>query len=71
MWKNPNPLKSENIKKIKENLHKYASEGLRTLLVGKREISKDEFEKWNKEHEVIIILIRIILSIFSGSIMST
>jgi len=33
-------------------LHKYASDGLRTLLVGKREISKEEFEGWNKKYEV-------------------
>jgi len=34
-------------------LHEFASEGFRTLLVGKRSIPKEEYEEWSKKYEVI------------------
>lgn len=38
------------IDQIKENLKNYADKGLRTLLLAKRRIPRDVFEKWNERY---------------------
>lgn len=40
--------KSRNVYQTQEFIDQYAKEGLRTLLLTKREISQDEYDEWNE-----------------------
>ena len=35
-----------------EHLEMFAREGLRTLCIAQRELSEDEYQKWNRDHEI-------------------
>jgi phospholipid-translocating ATPase len=35
-----------------EHLEMFAREGLRTLCIAQRELAEDEYQKWNKDHEI-------------------
>uniref|UniRef100_A0ACD5VMV4 Uncharacterized protein n=2 Tax=Avena sativa TaxID=4498 RepID=A0ACD5VMV4_AVESA len=41
----------ENVRATEAHLHKYSSLGLRTLVVGMRELSQPEFEDWRSAYE--------------------
>jgi len=50
MGKESNP----NIGKIQEQVEIYANQGLRTLLVAKRDLPRDLYEQWDSEYIVLI-----------------
>lgn len=37
-----------------EHLEMFAREGLRTLCIARREIDEDEYQRWNKEHDLAV-----------------
>lgn len=43
---------SELRKATAEHLEMFAQEGLRTLCIAQRELSEDEYQAWNKEHDL-------------------
>ncbi|CAA2949310.1 phospholipid-transporting ATPase 1 [Olea europaea subsp. europaea] len=44
-------LNSNIVKATEDHLHSYSSNGLRTLVVGKRDLSASEFEQWQSSYE--------------------
>ncbi|PIN02251.1 P-type ATPase [Handroanthus impetiginosus] len=44
-------LNSNMVKATEAHLHSYSSEGLRTLVIGMRELSASEFEQWQSSYE--------------------
>ena len=44
-------LNSPETKKLKEQLDIFAKEGLRTLLLAKRELDSEWFNRWKREYE--------------------
>lgn len=44
-------LNSDILKATEAHLHAYSSIGLRTLVIGKRELSSSEFEEWQSAYE--------------------
>ncbi|KAE8811574.1 phospholipid-transporting ATPase 1-like [Hordeum vulgare] len=46
-----NSLELDNVRATEAHLHKYSSLGLRTLVVGMRELSQPEFEEWQLAYE--------------------
>ncbi|XBI17507.1 hypothetical protein VPH35_059544 [Triticum aestivum] len=44
-------LELDNVRATEAHLHKYSSLGLRTLVVGMRELSQPEFEEWQLAYE--------------------
>jgi phospholipid-transporting ATPase len=46
----PRLRKERNIEKTWESLENYASEGLRTLVLGSKELTTEDYEKWNNEY---------------------
>lgn len=50
-------LRDDDEEKVKtwDNLERYASQGLRTLLLAKREIPAKEYEKWAESYLVTIL----------------
>ena len=46
-------LPDKERKIIDDHLYKFACTGLRTLVMGQKEISKGEFDKWNKKFNTV------------------
>ena len=40
------------LRKTREHIDLFSKEGLRTLIVGKRELSSDEYEEWSNEYNI-------------------